>query len=110
MPSYTNTDFKGLVPVVPTTEGSKKRTSEFQHPGLWHSHADLETMRKNALGGVEPWASAYSRFSNDSYSRATYTMQGPHAVISRGAISNYTSFANDARAAYQNAIMCKSLR
>ncbi|GLI81032.1 hypothetical protein PoHVEF18_009401 [Penicillium ochrochloron] len=32
-------------------------------------------------------------------------MQGPHPVISRGAISNYTSFANDARAAYQNAIM-----
>ncbi|KAJ5461738.1 uncharacterized protein N7458_003290 [Penicillium daleae] len=95
----------GLVPVVPTTEGSKKRTSDFQHPGLWHSHADLETMRKNALGGVEPWASAYSRFSNDSYSLATYKMQGPHAVISRGAISNYTSFTNDARAAYQNAIM-----
>jgi hypothetical protein len=33
-------------------------------------------------------------------------MQGPHEVISRGSVSNYTSFANDARAAYQNAIMC----
>ncbi|KAJ5751234.1 hypothetical protein N7533_008262 [Penicillium manginii] len=71
-------------------------------------HADLETMRKNALGGVEPWASAYSRFSNDSYSLSTYKMQGPNPVISRSAISNYTSFANDARAAYQIAIMCKS--
>ncbi|KAJ6049772.1 chondroitin AC/alginate lyase [Penicillium canescens] len=29
-------------------------------------------MRKNALGGVEPWTSAYSRFSNDSYSQAPY--------------------------------------
>lgn len=94
--------------MVPATEGSKKRTSEFQHPGLWHSHADLETMRKNALGGVEPWASAYLRFSNDSYSQVTYKIQGPHPVISRGVVSNYTSFANDARAAYQNAIMCKN--
>ncbi|KAM0493449.1 hypothetical protein ACHAP8_009276 [Fusarium lateritium] len=32
-------------------------------------------------------------------------MKGPYAVISRGSNSNYTSFANDARAAYHNAIM-----
>lgn len=32
-------------------------------------------------------------------------MQGPHAVLSRGAISNYSSFTSDTRAAYQNALM-----
>jgi hypothetical protein len=34
-------------------------------------------------------------------------MRGPYAVLSRGSISNYTTFADDTRAAYQNAIMCK---
>jgi alpha-galactosidase len=31
-------------------------------------------------------------------------MQGPYAVLSRGKISNYTSFAHDVRAAWQNAL------
>lgn len=34
-------------------------------------------------------------------------MKGPYAVLSRGVISNYSSFDSDVRAAYQNAIMCK---
>lgn len=32
-------------------------------------------------------------------------MQGPHAVLCRGGCSNYTSFTDDTRAAYQNALM-----
>ena len=32
-------------------------------------------------------------------------MQGPHAVLCRGSCSNYTSFTQDTRAAYQNALM-----
>jgi len=63
-------------------------------------------MRNNVLGGVEPWKSTYDSFSNDSYSLSTYTMRGPFPVISRGGVSNYSSFTSDARAAYQNAIMC----
>ncbi|KAJ5679906.1 chondroitin AC/alginate lyase [Penicillium macrosclerotiorum] len=99
----------GPVMIVPHTAGSKNRTNQFQHPGLWHSHDQLEMIRKNVLANVDPWASAYTRFSNDTYSQPTYTMQGPHSVISRGTVSNYTSFSNDARAAYQNAIMCKTI-
>ena len=34
-----------------------------------------------------------------------YVMQGPHSVICRGPCSNYTSFTNDVRAAWQNALM-----
>jgi hypothetical protein len=33
-------------------------------------------------------------------------MLGPKAVLCRGTCSNYTSFASDVRAAYQNALMC----
>ncbi|GKZ24763.1 hypothetical protein AbraIFM66951_002017 [Aspergillus brasiliensis] len=95
----------GPVMIVPDTPGSKNRTNQFQHPGLWHSHAQLELMRENVLNGVEPWASTYARFAQDPYSNPSYKMQGPYPVISRGQISNYTSFHDDSRAAYQNAIM-----
>jgi hypothetical protein len=97
---------EAAVPYTPPTMASKKRPSDFVHPGLWHSHADLELMRTSVLAKKDPWYSAYQLFSNNTYSVSTYTMQGPKPVISRGAISNYTTFANDARAAYQNAIMC----
>ncbi|KAK5171487.1 uncharacterized protein LTR77_004632 [Saxophila tyrrhenica] len=83
----------------------KSRPNEFVHPGLWHSHEDLERMRSNVEGGSDPWASYYARFKHDKYSFANYTMQGPHAVLSRGGISNYSSFTEDVRAAYQNALM-----
>lgn len=93
---------------MPWTEGQKKSPSEFNHPGLWHSHDDLETMRKNVADGVEPWKSAYDAFADDSYSKSSYEMKGPFPVLSRGAVTNISSFASDARAAYQNAIMCKT--
>lgn len=95
---------------MPFSAGMKKRTSEFVHPGLWHSHEDLETMRTNVLNGVEPSSSAYQTFANDSFSLSTYQMQGPKAVLSRGSITNITSFQSDARAAYQNALMCKFMQ
>ncbi|KAF7537122.1 hypothetical protein G7054_g4002 [Neopestalotiopsis clavispora] len=93
------------VPYVPWTDGQKKAPSDFVHPGLWHTHEDLETIRNGVLAEKEPWYSTYNLFANDTYSQSAYTMQGPKAVISRGAISNYTTFSADARAAYQNAIM-----
>ncbi|KAL4967189.1 uncharacterized protein BDV14DRAFT_198288 [Aspergillus stella-maris] len=90
---------------VNTSAYFKRQPSDFEHPGLWHTHDDLETARQGVLSGTEPWASTFTRFSLDKYSQSNYTMQGPHSVISRGSISNYTSFANDARAAWQNAWM-----
>jgi hypothetical protein len=32
-------------------------------------------------------------------------MQGPKPILCRGSCSNYTTFTNDVRAAYQNALM-----
>jgi hypothetical protein len=62
-------------------------------------------MRNGVLQNQQPWASVFERFSADSYSLSSYTMQGPKPVISRGSISNYSSFTNDARAAWQNSVM-----
>ncbi|PYH86189.1 chondroitin AC/alginate lyase [Aspergillus uvarum CBS 121591] len=101
----------GPVPIVATFSGVdstsylKRRPSDFVHPGIWHTHDDLELIRNKVLSGQDPWASAYQQFSADSYSQASYEMQGPKEVIARGQTSNYTSFAHDARAAWQNALM-----
>ncbi|KAK0762677.1 hypothetical protein N5P37_005495 [Trichoderma harzianum] len=96
----------GPVPVVPQVLGSKKHVGDFVHPGLWHTHDDLERIRLGVAKGQEPWKSAYEKFSADSFSQASYTMQGPKSVICRGGCSNnYTTFSNDVRAAYQNALM-----
>ncbi|RHZ54714.1 hypothetical protein CDV55_104079 [Aspergillus turcosus] len=94
-------DFSG----VDSTKYLKRRPGDFVHPGIWHTHEDLERIRANVMSKKDPWASAYEKFSADQYSQASYQMQGPHAVLSRGRISNYTSFAHDVRAAWQNALM-----
>ncbi|KAJ5619122.1 chondroitin AC/alginate lyase [Penicillium lagena] len=83
----------------------KKKPGDFVHPGIWHTHEDLERMRNGVLGNKEPWASAYKMFSDDFYSQANYSIQGPEVYLSRGLVSNYTSFTNDVRAAWQNSIM-----
>ena len=72
---------------------------------MWHTHEDLERIRTNSLSDNEPWASAFNKFSLDKYSQSNYTMQGPKAIISRGSVSNYSSFSADVRAAWQNALM-----
>lgn len=52
-------------------------------------------MRNGVLHRKEPLESAFKVFSADFYSQANYTMHSPEAYLSRGAISNYTSFANN---------------
>jgi hypothetical protein len=99
-----------IFPVVPqSVPGAKRSSADFVHPGLWHTHTDLETIRNNVLNGVDPWKTTYEKFSIDKFSLANYTMRGPNPILSRGTISNYTSFTSDVRAAYQNALMCKSM-
>ncbi|KAF3401401.1 hypothetical protein DPV78_005913 [Talaromyces pinophilus] len=95
----------GPINTVAQTPGMKTRVGDFIHPGLWHTHDDLERIRNGVLSGKEPWKSAYANFSVNAYSQANYTMKGPYSVLCRGSCSNYTSFSQDVRAAYQNALM-----
>lgn len=71
MLSCSNKFLKAAVPYVPWTEGQKKSPSEFNHPGLWDSHDDLETIRTNVADAVEPWKSVYDAFADDSYSKSS---------------------------------------
>ncbi|KAI1652458.1 chondroitin AC/alginate lyase [Daldinia decipiens] len=95
----------GIIPTVPAFPGMKTRIGQFVHPGIWHTHDDLERMRIGVEEDKEPYASAFIKFSADIYSASKYSMQGPKQVICRGSCSNYTIFSNDARAAWQNSIM-----
>ncbi|KAL5316093.1 hypothetical protein ACEPPN_016970 [Leptodophora sp. 'Broadleaf-Isolate-01'] len=95
----------GPIPTVNNVNGMKKRVGDFVHPGLWHTHDDLERIRSGVNNNQDPWKTAFQNFSTDSYSQASYVMQGPKQILCRGSCSNYTSFANDVRAAYQNALM-----
>ncbi|CAK7227639.1 hypothetical protein SEUCBS140593_006643 [Sporothrix eucalyptigena] len=95
----------GPIPIAPKIAGSKTSIGDFVHPGLWHTHDDLERIRDGVLQKKDPWYKVWANFSTDSYSQATYEMQGPKSVLCRGTCSNYTAFTNDVRAAYQNAIM-----
>ncbi|KAH7052295.1 chondroitin AC/alginate lyase, partial [Macrophomina phaseolina] len=102
--------FGSVYPLNPTasdvTSFLKARPGDFVHPGIWHTREDLDRIRTGVLEGIEPWASAYAAFSADPFSQSTYTMRGPHAILSRGgSASNYSSLTADARAAWQNALM-----
>ncbi|RFU26832.1 hypothetical protein B7463_g9500, partial [Scytalidium lignicola] len=111
MYSFIPSGIFGPVPLIGSQPGIninkylKQKPSDFVHPGIWHTHEDLERIRTGVLEKKEPWTSAYEQFSVDFYSQANYSIQGPKAYLSRGLISNYTTFTNDVRAAWQNAIM-----
>lgn len=60
----------GPVPTVPKFRGMKTRVGDFVHPGLWHTHDDLERIRDGVLNGLEPWKSTYANFSADPFSQA----------------------------------------
>lgn len=51
-------------------KGSKRRIGDFVHPGLWHTHDDLERMRLGVDEGKEPYASAFANFSKSPFSQA----------------------------------------
>ncbi|KAF5541295.1 chondroitin AC alginate lyase [Fusarium mexicanum] len=69
------------IPYVPWTEGMKRKPSDFNHPGLWHSHDDLEVMRNGVRKGLDPWKSGYQQFANSSFSQSSYKMNGPYAML-----------------------------
>jgi hypothetical protein len=60
----------GPINTIAQTPGMKTRVGDFIHPGLWHTHDDLERIRNGVLSGEEPWKSAYANFSVNSYSQA----------------------------------------
>ena len=69
----------GPIPVVPQDDPDMKRgPGEFIHPGLWHTHDDLERIKTNVEENEEPWASAYKKFKDDNFSQADVSLSLSH--------------------------------
>lgn len=80
----------------------------FVHPGLLHTSADLQRMKKMVSGNIEPWKSGFEVFKNSPYSSAKWI---PHPVehVERSLLTgfgkNIGELEKDVCAAYQNALM-----
>jgi hypothetical protein len=79
----------------------------FQHPGILHTRADLERIRRHVAAGAEPWRTAFEQFAANPYSRADYPIEGGFEHVTRDPKTNLhnTELWHDCNAAYQNALM-----
>lgn len=72
-------------PYFNTIPGMKTRVGEFVHPGLWHTHDDLERIRLGVQNGTEPWKSAFVNFTTDRFSSSEVRGKGsPPQNLSHG--------------------------
>lgn len=79
----------------------------FVHPGLLHTRADLERIKKNVAAGIEPWKGGFAKLRDDPQSSAEWTVRGGFDHVTREAGKNLHNdeLARDGNAAYQNALM-----
>ena len=114
---------KGILPILQfisvfflffhASYGSAQSTSgndiqaHFAHPGLLHSHADLERMRLRVTAGQEPWKSGFETFRIDRFSRPDWRLNGPQKTVTRSPLDSpgNDQMVQDGNAAYQNALM-----
>jgi hypothetical protein len=81
------------------------QAQSFTHPGILHSQADLDRMKTNVAGNIQPWKSGYTNFAANSFSSSSYVMQGPFSTYGRNPDVNTSQMHGDAAAAYHNAVM-----
>ncbi|WP_335992191.1 putative Ig domain-containing protein [Glycomyces sp. MUSA5-2] len=97
---------------LPTGPAAAATTDEasgfaFAHPGLLHRQADLDRMREAVAAGEEPVASGFAAMAAHARSSADYRVRNTGQVTSwgRGPTDHTAEAADDADAAYQNALM-----
>lgn len=90
--------------IVCAAESGRTDAKPFVHPGMLHSAADLDRMKKNVEEGVEPWAGAWREFQKSQYVANTYAPR-PLETVGRGVGSaGQDNISRDGTAAYYNAI------
>ncbi|KAI5778475.1 chondroitin AC/alginate lyase [Geopyxis carbonaria] len=90
----------GAAPIAFT----KSRPSQFTHPGLLHTSADLSRIRTKLATHSEPWSTEFAALQADTYSSPSW-VPSPAAVVVRGVQTNNSALIADSRAAYQNALL-----
>ncbi len=90
----------------PVTENPEFLNTEFSHPGMFQSKADLDTMCQNIIRKTEPWASAFEQLvantdTTKSVKAYTYVSVGAYNTNSIGG----KEFSEDAQTAYTCALL-----
>ncbi|MGD0653710.1 MAG: alginate lyase family protein [Thermoguttaceae bacterium] len=92
------------ISVVSAQSPGQTQSASFIHPGMLHSSADLERIKKNVKDGVEPWAGAWKEFQKNRFLAKTFQPR-PLETVGRGVDSTgMNNIAGDGTAAYNNAI------
>ena len=79
--------------------------SRFVHPGLLHSQDDINRIKKAVVEKEGPIYEGFKILLESPFSKMEYRMQGPVEEWGRAPNINTGQAQNDARAAYQNALM-----
>ena len=87
------------------TDKSDTDTKSFVHPGILHTAADLERMRKQVAAGAQPYLDGFKVLQNHRQSSSNYKVKGGFAETGRKPSVKKAEHESDANAAYQNAMM-----
>ena len=87
-----------IIPVDPAAQG-------FVHPGLLHSREDILRMRAAVSKGQRPIYAGFEVLTKSPFANADYRMRGPVEEWGRAPNINTGQAQDDARGAYQNALM-----
>ncbi|OUU76843.1 MAG: hypothetical protein CBC27_01035, partial [Opitutia bacterium TMED67] len=79
--------------------------SRFVHPGLLHSQDDINRIKKAVTEKEGPIYEGFKILLESPFSKMEYRMQGPVEEWGRAPNINTGQAQNDAKAAYQNALM-----
>lgn len=90
-----------------TTQKNKNGASAkgFVHPGILHTAADLERMRKQVAVGAQPYLDGFKTLQSHSQSSSDYRVRGGFQETGRKPSRKSSEHESDANAAYQNAMM-----
>ncbi|HEU6449363.1 MAG TPA: carbohydrate-binding protein [Verrucomicrobiae bacterium] len=96
-------------PTLTITATNTPSPTNFIHPGLLHSQAEIDRMRQMVAQNIEPWASGFIKLSNDVHSQPGYLIRWQPTtnffVVSRNPDVNKDAVESDCSAAYQLALM-----
>ncbi|TWU35355.1 Alginate lyase [Novipirellula aureliae] len=93
--------------IAADTTNSDHAAKPFVHPGLLHSHAELQFIQRQLEAGQQPWKSAWQQLRSDKSASLDYTPK-PIAGVVRGVVNNpdigSSDMSRDAEAAYAHAL------
>jgi hypothetical protein len=89
----------------PAESADLRSSARFVHPGLLHTVADFERMRKGVQSGRQPIAAGFEKLRQHPLSSSSYAPHSFGEEIGRNPSINFGEFDSDASAAYQCALI-----